>query len=100
VDAQQKNNPGTAAVLSFIFSGIGQLYNGEIAKGLWVVFFSVVSLLAFAGGAILIGFAFLGKRIFPAQLLSGAAIMLASLTAICILGIYSIVDAYQSANKK
>jgi TM2 domain-containing membrane protein YozV len=26
-------NPGLAAVLSFFISGLGQIYNGQIAKG-------------------------------------------------------------------
>jgi TM2 domain-containing membrane protein YozV len=100
VDTQHKNNPGAAAVLSFIFSGLGQLYNGQIFKGLWIIFFAAVSLLIFTAGAILVGFAFMGKRVFPAQILFGTALLLVSLAAICILGIYSIVDAYQSAQKK
>jgi TM2 domain-containing membrane protein YozV len=100
VDTQHKNNPGAAAILSFIFSGLGQLYNGQILRGLWIIFFSVVSILVFTGGAILVGFAFMEKRIFPGQIFFGAALLLVSLVAICILGIYSIVDAYQSAQKK
>ena len=100
MDSPHKNHPGVAAVLSFVFSGLGQLYNGQIIKGLWIIFFSVVSILIFTGGAILVGFAFMEKRIFPAQILFGTALLLVSLAAICILGIYSIVDAYQSAHKK
>jgi TM2 domain-containing membrane protein YozV len=30
--AQPQKNPGAAAVLSFLFSGLGQLYNGQMAK--------------------------------------------------------------------
>jgi len=29
-------NPGVAAVLSFFFSGLGQIYNGQILKGIFV----------------------------------------------------------------
>lgn len=28
-------NPGLAAVLSFFFMGLGQIYNGQIAKGVF-----------------------------------------------------------------
>ena len=32
------SRPGTAAVLSFLIPGIGQIYNGEILRGLfWLV---------------------------------------------------------------
>lgn len=31
-------NPGTAAVLSFLFPGIGQIYNGQILRGVfWLI---------------------------------------------------------------
>jgi TM2 domain-containing membrane protein YozV len=31
---QPKKNPGVAAVLSFLWVGLGQIYNGEIIKGI------------------------------------------------------------------
>jgi TM2 domain-containing membrane protein YozV len=33
----KKKNPGLAAVISFIVPGVGQLYNGEIAKGIIIL---------------------------------------------------------------
>ncbi len=31
-------NPGTAAILSFLFPGIGQIYNGKILRGVfWLI---------------------------------------------------------------
>ena len=33
-DERVRVNPGMTAVLSFFFSGLGQIYNGEIRKGL------------------------------------------------------------------
>jgi len=33
-------NPGTAAVLSFIVPGIGQIYNGQI---LWAIFWLIIT---------------------------------------------------------
>jgi len=47
-------NPGLAAVLSFFYMGLGQIYNGQIAKGIafivaytisWVLIFILVGLL-------------------------------------------------------
>jgi TM2 domain-containing membrane protein YozV len=32
-----QNSPGVAAVLSFIFVGLGQIYNGQIGKGLLMI---------------------------------------------------------------
>jgi TM2 domain-containing membrane protein YozV len=46
-------NPGLAAVASFFFSGLGQIYNGEIKKGLLLIFVQVINVLLFF---ILIGF--------------------------------------------
>ena len=45
-------NPGIAAVLSFFISGLGQIYNGQIIKGLVIL---VVQLINLALTGILIG---------------------------------------------
>lgn len=46
-------SPGLAAVLSFFWTGVGQIYNGQILKGLILIVVQVVnSLLMF----VLIGF--------------------------------------------
>ena len=34
VSSIQEKNPGVAAVLSFIYPGLGQIYNEEIKKGI------------------------------------------------------------------
>jgi TM2 domain-containing membrane protein YozV len=33
-----KKNPGVAAFLSFFWPGLGQIYNGQIAKGIGIMF--------------------------------------------------------------
>jgi TM2 domain-containing membrane protein YozV len=33
-----KKNPGVAAILSFFWPGLGQIYNGQIAKGIGIMF--------------------------------------------------------------
>ncbi|MFH1687496.1 MAG: hypothetical protein ABIE70_08250 [bacterium] len=47
-------NPGLAAVLSFFYMGLGQVYNGQIGKGVafivaytvsWILIFVVIGLL-------------------------------------------------------
>jgi TM2 domain-containing membrane protein YozV len=66
-------NPGLAAILSFFYMGLGQIYNGQIAKGiLFIVSYSVSIFLM----ALLIGF-----------------------ITTPILFIYGIWDAYKSAEK-
>ncbi len=66
-------NPGLAAVLSFFFMGLGQVYNGQIAKG---IFFIVMYSISIAMMLILIGF-----------------------ITTPILFIYGMYDAYKSAEK-
>ncbi len=46
-------DPGIAAVLSFLFTGLGQIYNGEISKGL---FFIVIQFINLALMLVVIGF--------------------------------------------
>jgi TM2 domain-containing membrane protein YozV len=66
-------NPGLAAVLSFFYMGLGQIYNGQLAKGIaFFVAYSVSWLLMF----VVIG-----------------------LITTPILFIYGIFDAYRSAEK-
>lgn len=66
-------NPGLAAVLSFFWMGLGQIYNGQIAKGVaFIIFYTISWLLMF----VLIG-----------------------LITTPILFIYGMYDAYKSAEK-
>ena len=39
---QNRKNPGLAAVLSFFIPGLGQIYNGQIGKGILVIILSIV----------------------------------------------------------
>ena len=96
---ERKSDPGMAAVLSFIFSGLGQIYNGQIKKGLFVIFLSCLNMIFCIIGAVLIIFWMLNKIIFSAQLISGVVLFLIGLFFICILGIWNINDAYKVANR-
>jgi TM2 domain-containing membrane protein YozV len=45
-------NPAIATVLSFLFAGLGQIYNGEIGKGIvfmGLYFFSLMLMLVIVG---------------------------------------------------
>lgn len=92
------NNKGIAAVLSFIFSGLGQLYNGQILKGLVVIFFTGVSLLFIILGAVLI-YIWLVYQASLTLLWAGISLFVIGVILICIIGIYSIVDAYRQAKQ-
>lgn len=93
---QDRRNAGVAAVLSFIFNGLGQLYNGQIFKGLAIIFFSSLGMLILIFGSILLAFYLLGEIVSLKILILGLALFLAGLVFICIIGIYSIFDAYRS----
>lgn len=92
-----KSHPGVAAVLSFLFNGLGQLYNGQIFKGLLIIFISAVSTLVLVIGGILIAFWLQGKDWAGQQAVLGIVLFLSGTGAICFLGIYSILDAYRVA---
>jgi len=51
--AGERKNPGVAAILSFFWAGLGQIYNGQLAKGIgFIVLYAFSVLLIF----VLIGF--------------------------------------------
>ena len=97
--SDNSNRPGTAAVLSFVFSGLGQLYNGQIAKGLIIIFFSSLSLLLVVIGAVFI-YAWANQQILTKFLIWGIALFLAGVILIGIIGVYSIIDAYRKAGER
>jgi TM2 domain-containing membrane protein YozV/RNA polymerase subunit RPABC4/transcription elongation factor Spt4 len=68
-----RKNPGIAAVLSFLFTGLGQIYNGQIGKG---IIFVVVGIVCLILVVVLIGII-----LYP------------------LFWIYNIYDAYTSAKK-
>jgi len=66
-------NPGLAAVLSFVIVGLGQIYNGEIGKGILLFVLYVIS--------IVLSLVFIGYIFLP------------------VIWIYGIYDAYKTAQK-
>jgi len=97
---QNKPHPGTAAVLSFIFSGMGQLYNGQIGKGLIIILISALNILIFLLGSSFITFWILGRILFAQELTFGLVMFFIGLIFICLLGVYSILDAHEFALKQ
>lgn len=72
-EVKEVKSPGIAAILSFFITGLGQIYNGQIVKGLVFLVLAIVFVFL---SAILIGIPFL---IF--------------------IWIYGIYDAYNTAKK-
>lgn len=68
-----RRNPGVAAVLSFFIPGLGQIYNGELTKGLVIVFVTAISWML-------------------TKIIIGAFILIP-------LWIWAIYDAYKTAEK-
>jgi len=100
IDEKFLRHPGIAAVLSFIFNGLGQLYNGQLIKGLFIILSSTLSMLVLISGSILIGFWLLGRLLSVEALIIGTALFILGLILISVIGIYSILDAYRFALKK
>ena len=69
----QMKNPGIAAIASFFFAGLGQIYNGEIGKGLLLIIVQTVN--------VFLMFVIIGFLTYP------------------IVWIYGIYDAYTTAEK-
>lgn len=100
MDSSAKTNAGIAAVLSFIFSGLGQIYNGQIKKGLVIMSFSSLGLISALLGAILIGYYIFGKVFFANELIVGLSLLIFGIILIALLGTYSIFNAYKRAQEK
>ncbi len=102
VKPQEKKSPGTAAMLSFLGPGLGQLYNGELMKGLAMllafIFLFALELLAVlrematgpAGGLLGYGQG-LSTSTIGSALSSGSTLLVTILLSV--LWIYSMIDA-------
>ena len=90
-------DPGVAAVLSFLFNGLGQIYNGQIVKGLLLMTLSSAFMVVLVVGAVFCGTYFLSG--FKQGWALGWAIgcLVPSILGIAVIGIYNIFDAYGTA---
>lgn len=95
-----KANPGLAAIFSFFYSGLGQLYNGQLKKGLVIISFTSFGIILTLVGAILTGHYLLAKLTLRLELIWGLALLIGGILLICCVGTYSIIDAYNSAKRK
>ena len=99
-DEKQKINPGLAAVFSFIFSGLGQIYNGQILKGLCIMAFSAVGMVIVIVGFVQIGFCIMSELFGTRELVAGSILLITGFLSMTILGVYNIYDAYNTAKKR
>ena len=93
-------NPGLAVVFSFLYSGLGQLYNGQIKKGLAIISLtSLGMILTVVGAVFLVDYLFF-EAVLHFELAWGATLLLTGVLLICCVGTYSIFDAYKVAKGK
>ncbi len=96
---EYRPHPGVAAILSFAFTGLGQIYNGEIKKGLWLIFLTGFGIMLVMLGAIFIWQA-LVNFFLAGFFVAGFILFLVGVILICVLGAYSISDAFGYARSK
>ena len=96
---ETRHRAGIAAVLSFLFNGLGQLYVGKITQGLIIMSISAVSMILIIFGAVFIGHWILFRLFSVGGLILGLVLFVAGIIIACIVGIYSITDAYKEALK-
>ena len=99
-EERTKINPGLAAVFSFIFSGLGQIYNGQILKGLTIMSFSAMGIILVIIGFVQISYCLVSQLFGRGDLAAGIIILITGFLLITILGIYNIYDAYNTAKKR
>lgn len=87
-------SPGIATVLSFFLTGLGQLYNGQIVKGLFLMF-TYAALWLFSGIPFVIGL-----MISPSAALKGAGTWCLVLFAFWVLGMVDARDTAERLNRE
>ena len=93
-------NPGVAAVLSFLFNGLGQIYNGQIVKGLVLMALSTLLMMAMVVGAVFCGYYFLTGFQYGWALQGALWGLIPSILGIAVIGVYNIFDAYETALRR
>jgi len=94
-----KPRPGIAAVLSFLFSGLGQIYNGRISKGLTIMAISAVGMVLVIIGAVQLVYLIYGRIPEAGLLEAGIAFFVLGLILIAATGVYNVHDAYNTAKQ-
>jgi len=96
---EKRHHAGIAAVLSFVFNGLGQLYVGKIKQGLIIMTISAVSMILIIVGAVFAGHWIISRLFSIWELIIGLVLLISGIIIACVVGIYSINDAYKEALK-
>jgi TM2 domain-containing membrane protein YozV len=96
---EKRHHAGIAAVLSFVFNGLGQLYVGKIKQGLIIMTISAVSMILIIAGAVFAGHWIISRLFSIWELIIGLVLLISGIIIACVVGIYSINDAYKEALK-
>ena len=94
-----RHRAGIAAVFSFLFNGLGQLYVGKIREGLIIMSISALSMILIIVGAIFVGHWLIFQSSSVVDLILGLGLFVLGIIIACIVGIHSIVNAYKEALK-
>jgi TM2 domain-containing membrane protein YozV len=97
--ALRKQRAGTAAVLSFVFCGLGHIYIGQIKKGLKMMFYSSLFLFVLILGSVMVIYEIMTGFMNPPLMLKGIFIATLGLIANSITSVYNIYDAYNMGLK-
>lgn len=95
----KRHRAGIAAVLSFLFNGLGQLYVGKIAQGLIIMSISAISMILIIVGAVFAAHWLIYKFFSIGELILGLVLFVLGIIIACITGVYSITEAYKEALK-
>lgn len=95
----KRHRAGIAAVLSFVFNGLGQLYVGKIKQGLIIMSISSFNMILIIVGAVFSGHWIISRVFGIWELVLGLALFIIGIIIACVVGIYSINDAYKEALK-
>jgi hypothetical protein len=94
-------SPGGVALLSFMFTGLGQIYNGEIFKAVILMSFACFGIILTLVSAVYLFYSlmFIDSSTMLRMTLAVIVFLLGVIVMI-ISGIYSIYDAYHAAHAK
>ncbi len=99
---KERKNTGIAAVLSFFYPGLGQIYNGQILKGFLflaiqtILVFIAIFIVFFGGLAVLFGIA---TGMQGGYLAGYGLFVTIGVVSNIILRIYVVYDAYNTAKR-
>lgn len=93
-------NSRVAAVLSFCLIGLGQIYNGQIKKGLVLISSSGILMIYIITTVTYFAYILWVTPQEILRLVSWLILLAVSIIAVAIIGIYSIYDAYSGTNER